>query len=506
VTGILVKGVFFLLDCEAYTIPLPAVTGPIAVTAGSSPFNAAAHQTKPIDLKRAGYREEEYFLSGKVAVYNWDRPGPATVRTPAAPYTNRILVRKPAEPERFSGNVFVEIVNSTSTYDCSVLWYACHEKLLRDGDVYVGVTSKPISVKSLQRYDPVRYQPLAWPNPLPPAQRGNNPGDYMPPGVPGSFADSEDGLIWDIISQTGALLRSGGAGNPLNGYRVENVYAMGASQSALVLTTYINAIHPLAKLARQQPVFDGYLLTVGAYPLQINQDGPVLFPPGDPRTIIRCDVPVIQFLSESDFRSMGPWPFLATRREDSDLPDDKFRLYEIPGACHTNLYTIDFRSGKEELAGLGYAPPDLSGIIANDFPTYCFYIGALLNLDRWARGGTPPPMAPRIELDRGSETDAYGNAVPPVKRDRFGNAAGGLRTPFLDVPVAVYTASTPANPLMGELLPFTRQQLTALYGSHQRYLELFQEQVNELLRQRWIDPAEEKVMIDYALQQRRAFA
>lgn len=469
------------------TIPVPAVQGPIPVTADSVPFGTVVNQTEPIDLTSVNYLEEEYFLSGKANVYKWDKPGTAEIRTPDVPYTNRIMVRKPADPKRFSGNVYVEIVNSTSTYDCAVLWYACHEKFLRDGDIYIGITSKPIAVRALKKNNPVRYASLSWENPLPPGQRGTNPGDYMPPGVLGSFPDSEDGLIWDMISQTSALLRRPGDGNPIRQYSVEKVYCIGASQSAVVLSTYINAIHPMTKLANGKPVFDGYMLTVGAYPLQINQDAPVLFPPGDERIIIRCEVPVIRIMSESDFRTMGPWPFLAARREDSDLPEDKFRLYEVPGSSHTNYYTIFFRSGKEELATIGQVPPDLSRIHPNNFPFHYLFNGALLNLDRWVREGIPAPVAPRILIDEElTEIDPYGNRVPVVIRDQFGNALGGLRTPYLDVPVATYTSTTPQNPLMGQIFAFSPVRLRELYGDHAGYMKRFVARVDEMVKERWI--------------------
>jgi len=486
---------------QAATVSVPAVQGPIEVTADSRPFNAVAHQTKPIDIDKVNYVEEEYFLSGKANVYKWDQPGSAEVRTTDVPYVNRIMVRKPVDPKNFSGNVFVEIVNSTSTYDCAVLWYACHEKFLRDGDIYVGITSKPIAVKSLKRYNPVRYADLSWPNPLPPEQRGKHPGGYMPSGVRGSFSESEDGLVWDIISQTAALLRSNRDSSPIKGYQLERVYCIGASQSAVVLSTYINAIHPIALIADGKSVFDGYLLTVGAYPLQINQDAPIVFPLGDQRAITRCDVPVIRIMSESDFRSMGPWPFLSTRREDSDLPNDKFRLYEVPGSSHTNLYTIDFRSGKEELATIGHMPPDMSAFIPNNFPFHYIFNGALVNLDRWVRDGIPAPKAPRIEIDsKLTEKDPYGNFVPVIIRDEFGNALGGLRTPYLDVPIVTYTAMTPQNPLLGQLYPFTSDRLKQLYGNHDGYVQRFAAKVDEMVKEGWLTAVDGERMKQEAAQ------
>src|SRR6266571_7806580 len=92
--------------------PLPAVTGPVAVTATSFPFLAAHRLQEPIDLARIGYVEEEFFVSGRANVYDWSPAGELTVRTAGAPYTTRILVRRPSDPARFSGSVIVEPIHA----------------------------------------------------------------------------------------------------------------------------------------------------------------------------------------------------------------------------------------------------------------------------------------------------------------------------------------------------------------------------------------------------------
>ena len=102
--------------------PLPHVTGPLPVTATSYPFGAADHTLVPEDLAKVGYVEEEYLVSGKANVYTWPAPGPAVVRTPDAPYTTRILVRRPAKASRFSGNVVVEMLNPSNLFDLNIGW------------------------------------------------------------------------------------------------------------------------------------------------------------------------------------------------------------------------------------------------------------------------------------------------------------------------------------------------------------------------------------------------
>src|SRR2546428_4664846 len=76
--------------------PIPEVTGPIAVTADSYPLMAAGKLQDVVDLPKLGYTEEEFFVSGRANVYDWAADGTLSVRTPPAPYTTRILVRRPA--------------------------------------------------------------------------------------------------------------------------------------------------------------------------------------------------------------------------------------------------------------------------------------------------------------------------------------------------------------------------------------------------------------------------
>ena len=91
--------------------PLPVVHGPIPVAADSYPFGAADHTRVPTDLGKIGYVEEEFFAEGKANIYEWPEQGAAVVRTANAPYTTRVLVRRPASKSKFSGNVIVEMLN-----------------------------------------------------------------------------------------------------------------------------------------------------------------------------------------------------------------------------------------------------------------------------------------------------------------------------------------------------------------------------------------------------------
>ena len=138
-------------------------------TEDSFPWGAADRQLVPTYLEKYGYEEEEYLYSGEADVYTL-KDGQAQVKLSNAPYTNRFIIRKPKDPKKFSGNVVVELLNSTNSWDVSPMWCLLWQKMLHEGDIYVGVTVRAICTKTLKQYDTKRYEKLSWKNPNP------NPG------------------------------------------------------------------------------------------------------------------------------------------------------------------------------------------------------------------------------------------------------------------------------------------------------------------------------------------
>ena len=151
------------------TVPLPKVSGPIPVSKTSWPFNAADHSVTKRDLSKDGYEEEEYFIHGEANVYDWPAIGKLESFA-RGPYTTRILVRRPKDPSKFSGTVIVEALNPSLRYDAPIMWMESQDYFIHRGDVYVGVTIKPVAVSSLKLFDPERYAPLSFKNPLPPTE------------------------------------------------------------------------------------------------------------------------------------------------------------------------------------------------------------------------------------------------------------------------------------------------------------------------------------------------
>src|SRR5262245_14429253 len=214
--------------------PVPKVTGPIPVSTNSYPFMAANKSTPAFDLSKAGYVEEEYMVSGKANVYDWGVDGTISVKTPNAPYTTRILVRRPLTG--FSGTVVVEPLFPARRFDWSMMWGFSHDYIMDNKHAWVGITI-PGGADGLKKFNPARYSDISFTNPTPnvPCAGAQN----------NTASASEDGLRFDVISQVGALLKS-------DLMRAQYVFL--TTQGADV-ATYANAIH--APLENGKPVYDG---------------------------------------------------------------------------------------------------------------------------------------------------------------------------------------------------------------------------------------------------------
>jgi hypothetical protein len=451
------------------------VVGPIPVTNESYPFGAADHTRTPQDLRMMGYIEEEYFFSGRANVYDWSAQGPAIVRTPNAPYTTRVLIRRPAKRNRFSGNAVVEMLNPSNRMDLNIGWAISHEQWVRNGDAWVGVTIKPISVVALKTFNPQRYAPLSWANPLPPGDPlncENVAGD--------SSRSTENGLAWDAFRQVGLWLRSAETSNPFvagTGRKssVAQVYAWGYSQTGGFLYTYINAIHPLDIRIQGKPVFDAYLIGVASGPVPINQCSPRI-PPGDPRRELRnVGVPVMRIMTQSDFLSG-----IDARRADSDDPQDRFRNYEIAGSAHATPDELSLGPAPADItrAGVAVPPMDCNEGPRSRFPNSLAFNAAFRNLDRWVRRGTAPPRAEPIRVENRQAV-----------LDKHGNVIGGIRSPYVDVPTAQWTGSSTGASfcfIAGHEKPFAAARLKELYPTRATYVRAIRHNVAELVSARFL--------------------
>jgi hypothetical protein len=461
-----------------------SVMGPIEVTEDSFPFNAAKRQYKPIDLASYGYVEEEFFVSGLANVYKWyysDNVA-ATIRTLGAPYTTRILVRRPTNHSIFSGNVIVELFNWARNYDNPWGgWAESFTYFLDHHDAWVGITIRPSAVVGLKKFNTDRYSPLSFANPLTISETCPKQGAY--PNSPSSPL-TEDGLAWDIISQVGALVRSSTRANPLASYKVEYVFATAATGGDL--SAYVSAIHPLAKLDNGHPIYDGYVIKCTGSPGAINQCEPKI-PFDDPRCKLHVDVPVIRVMTQGDILGKGyhpDWSFLY-RQPDSDMYGEQYRLYEVVGSYIFTIYPQLSGPCERDVVKAGGTWREPPPVPYYDFPLRYIMNGAFANLDLWVRYGIPPPRAERL-----ATTGEYPNVEFVL--DQFGNIRGGVRTPYIDVPIVTYGWN-------GKVTPFNDKLLKQLYPSHEHYVRKVVAQTDGLLKDRWITVSDAELMKEQAI-------
>ena len=284
-------------------MPVPDVSAPVTAGARGQAFGALT----PKDLP-SGFIEEERFVSEVARSYtkagSWGTDGVWNL-TPAAtaPYTVRILVRRPSDPIRFNGIVVVEWLNVTAQAEGAADYMQMHELLTRDGYAWVGVGAQSVGVNAprtgLKAWDQERYASLVHPG---------------------------DGYSYDIFSQVAQAIRGGRANAAPGTRRIDHVLATGRSQSAFRLVTYINAFHTGTKL------FDGYLVhsrgsnAAGLHADALARDAEAPIPPGaHSRTDL--DVPVLDLQAEGDMAALRSH---LTRQE----PPARYRRWDLAGAAH----------------------------------------------------------------------------------------------------------------------------------------------------------------------------
>jgi sugar lactone lactonase YvrE len=441
----------------------------LPVTADNYPFGAANHTRVPEDLSKIGYVEEEFLVSGTANVYDWPEPGPAVVRTPDVPYTTRVLIRRPADRAKFSGTVAVEMQNPSNLFDLNLGWTLHHKEFARNGDVWVGITAKPVSIAAVKTFNPARYADLSWPNPLP----LDDPRNCAKVAAD-SQRTTENGLIWDMFSQVGLWLKSPDKSNPLtyggSATAAQHLIGWGYSQTGGYLYTYINAIHPLHK-----GIFDAYLVATSSGPSPINQCAAPI-PAGDSRRVIKdAGVPVVRIMTLSDYLTSIP-----ARLPDSDTAPNLTRNYEIAGAAHATPDELIFAATPADIEKTGHPVPPMS---CNEGPRSRFPNGPAFNaifrnLDTWVRTGTPAPKAEQIKVENGK----------PVL-DATGNVVGGVRSPFVDVPTSDWYGNSTGESfcrIAGHEVPFDAAKLHQLYPTGKAYEQAVKADVAKLVQERFL--------------------
>jgi hypothetical protein len=465
----------------------------IPVTKESVPFATAA---ETCGFNKASWREDEYFMSGEASVYTEKNDGKPEPIFSSAPYTTRLIIRRPADAARFSGNVVIEILNASDNIDIDRMWVNSWPFFMRNGDIYIGITSKGHVVNSLLKFDKERYEPINWSNPLP----DRKPPQDAPAAGPFRFLPQfESGLFWDILIDLADLLRSNSPENPIRDCPNRYLYLTGWSQSGSYIARVLKSFYRPDKL-----LFDGYLSAgsgAGAAPINAYEGGPGMFGTGKlpMGSMMGAKEPVIAVNTESENR-MANW------YGDFDDPLFKFRTYQIAGSSHDTKYNLLDYYGEKGLAELdrigvknAYYGVDGDPL---DYPCEVIFNAAFYHLYKWARDGIPAPRGPKIEtkIVFGASTDPFGGYADNHK-DAFGNCRGGIRTPAIDYPTGKYTsfsvtADGTVNPMFGKVNPFPRELLKFLYGSLDNYHRLVAESAGEAISRGFILREDRDVFIN----------
>jgi hypothetical protein len=285
----------------------------------------------------------------------------------------------------------------------------------------------------------------------------------------GSLSIPSDDYSYDIFTQAARAVapdRPRSPIDPLGGLEVRHLAAIGGSQSAGRLATYINAVQPL------DPVFDLFMpfLYFGAgSPLEVGEYVFNPAAPGERRRLpgvpcrLRDDIEAKTIIVNSELEAIACYP---VRQPDTE----RFRTWEAAGTAHVSAQSM--RARAEEIKGDVDAPAaDYGGI--NEVPLAPVVDSAYHHLQPWLVNGTPPPSHPRIE---------FTGEPAQVARDENGIALGGIRLPQVEVPIATNSAisaiSAPNNAmgfLGGSCVPFPPEKILSLYGDVDTYLARFEQ-------------------------------
>jgi len=264
----------------------------------------------------------------------------------------------------------------------------------------------------------------------------------------------------EILAQVGALIKGNGPTSPIKGVR--RLFMMGTSQSSGTLRGYLPA-HAAWRMPDGKAIYDGFLATSTA---------------GMP--IPKIDVPLIQIATQTEL-ARGLAMNETHRRPDGDTPGDQFRLYEIAGMPHN-----DSRENPTY-------DPNPCKMPVPTYPVGSMMAMGLRNLVQWVDKGTVPPKAERVAVENGS-----------FVLDANGNVKGGVRSTYVDVPMAKYSAPNNADPkpgtrddfycsIAGVQQDFSAEQMKTLYKDHAAYQKRVKQRLDELTKAGWFLP-------DYASQ------
>lgn len=411
-----------------------------------------------------GFSEVELLVAGEATSYRSSVPLTSDGlwvfdEDSQALYKTRVLVRFPPA-NKFSGVVVSEWMNVTAGVDNSVDWAFLSEEIGREGHAFIGVSAQLVGVmgrdtgripgglidtRGLPTRDPVRYGDLAHP---------------------------DDEFSFDIFTQS-SIAASEWLSDQY-GVEPDAIIAMGQSQSAGFLTSYINAVHPIVG------VFDGYLIhgrgDGAPHPSMEERLSSILI-----REDI--DVPVLIFETETDLTVLQ---YASARQDDAE----NIRTWEVAGAAHSDTYSLSYPNGLPRRANLG-ALIGCENLI-NDGPQHETLQAAFHHLNQWVATGVAPSSSPRIELVNSEEL--------VIARDAMGIAIGGVRTPPVEAPLRILSGDPVTTEgfcfLFGDTTELDTETLIDMYGSLDAYVQELKAAAAQSVSNGWLLSSDADIMIE----------
>jgi hypothetical protein len=268
--------------------------------------------------------------------------------------------------------------------------------------------------------------------------KGWDPQRYAPLFHPG------DSFSYDIYSQAIRALRTQSL--PMSGIVPRWIIATGASQSASRLTSFVNGGYNRGQI-------DVYVITRGGGPFD------------------DFSTPIFQLNEENN----------AARQPDNA----HYVAWEEAGAAHAPEVWWSYIA-REQARDLG-SPDAIDTVCSVNHGSVDYSSRALSHwTERYLETGELPPPAPRVERD------ASGNVV----RDSNGLAEGGLRHPFVQVPVAFN--SSQGCPLYGTWTPWSAEKIKSLYPTHDAYVRRIRSWTAREVKLGWLLPEDRDDVITKA--------
>jgi hypothetical protein len=311
------------------------------------------------------------------------------------------------------------------------------------GDVHIGVAASHDTVELVKRANPTRYASLDIP----------------------ATPDATN----EILAGVGVLLHQRPE-SLVPGVRVHDAILGGWSQTAVVTRSFISSPESRAT-ANGRRVYDGYFPGQAA----VGSSGGAQV-----GRIPDVGVPVLELQGERELLvTISIYGNLGYRRADSST----YRLYEVAAMSHINNEPDNPVSAFAGSVSCDWP----AGAQPSAFRQTDIWEMAFDNLVRWVARGVAPPHARRIQLESDGTT---------VERDAHGNAVGGVRSVFVDVPTTtiVPTSLAPGgvvkNPCayVGYQLEFDASQLRQLYPTHSAYVHAVAADTGRLVRERFLLP------------------